>query len=166
MDKTTNYRIKWQHVLIIFAVLLATIPALIIGLNLIAKTEQEITHSINLQLTNVANNVSNEINFFFVDQLEKQFFIKKSLENESLGANEKVALIVSAVSSIDELVSIALIFGEKTGFSNAIQSQKEFADSSVSANNKELLELIENKAKVASELIAEDMQFGNPIYIE
>lgn len=166
MDKTTNYRVKWQHVLIIFAVLLATIPALIIGLNLIAKTEQEITHSINLQLTNVANNVSNEINFFFVNQLEKQFLIKKSLENESLGANEKVALIVSAVSSIDELVSIALIFGEKTGFSTAIQSQKEFADSSIYANNKELFELIENKAKVASELIAEDMQFGNPIYIE
>lgn len=166
MDKKTNYRIKWQHVLIIFAVFLATIPALIIGLNLIAKTEQEITHSINLQLTNVANNVSNEINFFFVDQLEKQFLIKKSLENESLGANEKVALIVSAVSSINELVSIALIFGEKTGFSTAIQSQKEFADSSISTNNAELFELINNKAKVAADLIADDMQFGNPIYIE
>ncbi len=124
MDKKTNYRIKWQHVLIIFAVFLATIPALIIGLNLISKTEQEITQSINLQLTNVANNVSNEINFFFVDQLEKQFLIKKSFENESLGVNEKVALIVSAVGSIDELVSIALIFGKNWIFNCNPKSER------------------------------------------
>ena len=166
LEKETNYRIKWQHLLIIFAVLLATLPALIIGLNLISKTEQEITQSINLQLTNVSNNVSNEINFFFVDQLEKQYLIKKSIENKNLGVDEKVALIVSAVGSIDELVSIALLFEEKTELSVAFQSQKDFADSSALHNNSELFKLIENKVNVANDLISSDMQFGNPIYLK
>ena len=166
MDKKTNYKIKWQHILIIFAVILATLPALIIGLNFISKTEQELTHSVNLQLTNIANNVSNEINFFFVDQLEKQYLIKRSIENEDLGVNEKIALVVTAVSSIDELVSTALIFKEKTGFSIAIQSQKDFIDSLDFSNNKKLFELIENSEIVAEELITNDKQFGNPIYIK
>jgi signal transduction histidine kinase len=101
-----------------------------------------------------------------VGQLEKQFLIKKSIENENLGANEKVALIVSSVSSIDELVSVALIFKEKKGYSVAIQSQKAFVDSLVSSNNLELFELIDNKIKVTDELISESKQFGNPIFIE
>ncbi|MCF6270141.1 MAG: ATP-binding protein [Melioribacteraceae bacterium] len=166
MEKKTNYKIKWQHVLIIFAIVLAVLPALIIGLNLISKTEQELTHSVNLQLTNIANNVSNEINFFFVDQIKKQYLIKKSVENESLGANEKVALIISAVSSIDELVSIALVFKERTGLTTAIQSQKAFVDSLDSDKNKEIFDVIGNMEKVADELISGDKQFGNPIYIK
>ncbi len=165
MEKKINYKIKWQHVLITFAIVLAVLPALIIGLNLISKTEQELTQSVNLQLTNIANNVASEINYFFVDQLEKQFLIKKSIENESLGVNEKIALIVSAVSSIDELISIELIFSEKAGFTSAIQSQKAFVDSLVLANNKELSELIKNSSVVASKLISEDKQFGSPMYI-
>ena len=165
MKRKTNYKIKWQHVLVVFAIVLAVLPALIIGLNLISKTEQELTHSVNQQLANVTNNVSREINFFFVDQLEKQYLIKKSIENESLGVNEKIALIVSAVSSIDELISIELIFKEKDGFTTAIQSQKAIVDSLVSTNNKELFELIENKIEVATKLISEDKQFGSPLYI-
>ncbi|MDA3862170.1 MAG: hypothetical protein PF445_13200, partial [Melioribacteraceae bacterium] len=143
MNKKINYKIKWQHVLIVFTIIISTLPALIIGLSLINKTEQELTQSVNLQLTDIANNASNEINHFFVGQLEKQFLIKRSIENENLGVSEKIALIVSAVSSIDELVSIELVFKEKTGFSTAIQSQKAFVDSLVSANNLDLVELIE-----------------------
>jgi len=165
LKRKTNYKIKWQHVLVVFAIVLAVLPALIIGLNLISKTEQELTHSVNQQLANVTNNVSREINFFFVDQLEKQYLIKKSIENESLGVNEKIALIVSAVSSIDELISIELIFKEKDGFTTAIQSQKAIVYSLVSTNNKELFELIENKIEVATKLISEDKQFGSPLYI-
>ena len=166
MNRKTNYKIKWQHILVIFAIVLAVLPALVIGLNLISKTEQELTHSVNLQLTNIANNVSNEINFFFVDQLEKQYLIKKSVENENLGVNEKVALIVSAVSSINELISIELIFKEKNGFTTAIQSQKALVDSLISSKNNELSELIKNKDDVANKLISQNKQFGNPLYIK
>ncbi len=69
----TSRRIKWQHELIIFAVILTALPALLLGLKIIDKTKAEITHGINLQLTNIADNVSNEINVFFVNQFEKQF---------------------------------------------------------------------------------------------
>ncbi len=166
MDKKINYRIKWQHILVIYAIVLAVLPALVIGINLINKIEQELIQSVNLQLTNVTNNVSNEINYFFVDQLEKQYLIKKSIENENLGVNEKVALIVSAVSSIDEIISIELFFKEKNKLTTAIQSQKAFIDSLVANKNTQLSKLIKNKDDVVNKLISENKQFGNPLFIK
>ncbi len=161
-----RYRLKWQHELIIFAILLTTIPALVIGISLIKKTKQDLTQNINSQLANISNNVSNEINLFFVDQIEKQYLIKKSIESEELGGNEKVALIISAVSSIDEVTSISLLFKEKDTLTTALQSEKAFIDSLDTNSKEELLGLIANKIDVANNLLREKRKFGNPIFIE
>lgn len=161
-----RYRLKWQHELIIFAILLTTIPALVVGISLIKKTKQELTQNINLQLTNTSNNVSNEINLFFVDQIEKQYLIKKSIQSKELGGNEKVALIISAVSSIDEVMSISLLFKERDSLTTALQSEKAFIDSLDLASREKLVGLISNKIDVANNLLREKRKFGNPIFIE
>lgn len=166
MDKKSKYKLKWQHELIILGFILAAVPALVISLNLINKTEQELTQSVNNQLSNIANNVSGDINMFFINQIEKQYLIKKSLENESLGADEKVSLIVSAVSSIDEVVSMALIFKEKDNYSIAVQIHKQFVDSLISDNNEELFNLLKNQDTVTDQLLNEQEQFGNPIHVQ
>ncbi len=166
MKDKVEFKLKWQYKLIMFTIILTTLPALIIGLRLIDKTEQELTQSVNMQLANISNNISNEINLFFVNQIEKQYLIKKSIENDDLGANEKIAMVVSAVSSIDELVSISLLFEEKTGFSTAFSSNKEYIDSLDSEKSSELLKLISNKENVANILVKGKNFFGNPIYIK
>jgi signal transduction histidine kinase len=165
-SKKNKYRLKWQHELFILGFILAAVPALVISLNLINKTEQELTQSVNTQLSNIANNVSDDINMFFINQIEKQYLIKKSLENETLGADEKVSLIVSAVSSIDEVVSMALIFKEKDNYSIAVQIHKHLVDSLISENNEELFNLLKNQDTVTDELLKEQEQFGNPIQLK
>lgn len=166
LNKKNKYKLKWQHELIILGFILAAIPALVISLNLISKTEQELKQSVNTQLSNIANNVSDDINMFFINQIEKQYLIKKSLESETLGADEKVSLIVSAVSSIDEVVSMALIFNEKSNYSIAVQIHKHFVDSLISNDNEELFKLLKNQDAVITELLKEEEQFGNPVYVE
>ena len=166
MIPINSRKIKWQHELFIFAVILTALPALMLGLKIIDKSETEITHGINLQLTNIADNVSNEINLFFISQLEKQYLLKKSIENENLGVNEKVALIVSSVSSMDEIISMSLIFKENENYSSAIQTHKENLDSLSASDKAELNALVSNSIEVGKSLIESDERFGNPVYLK
>jgi len=165
-EKKNNYGIKWQHKLVLFAVIITIVPALIIGLQLIDKTEQELTQSVNFELANTTNIVSNRINQFFTSQLDRLYLIKKSIESETLGVNEKVAIIVSAVGSVKEVESITLFFKEQSGYTTAVQSREELLDSLVTTNNSEVINLIKNQESVLESLIKEKKNFGNPVYVE
>jgi len=161
-----KFHIKWLHKLYIFAILIAVVPALFISLTLKGKTEQEITQFINTELTIIADDVAKEINDFFLNQLEKQSLLKKSLENEDLGSNEKVSLVVSAVKTIDELVSISIIFYENGSYSPAIQTRKSFFDSLLAAHNPAAAKLINDQIRITELLTKEGRQFGNPVFIK
>ena len=157
--------LKWQHKLFIFAIIVAIIPALIIGMSLINKTEEELTQSINIQITNIADNISSKINQFFVNQYEKEFLIKKALENNNLGIEGKLSLIVATVGSIDEVVSLSLIFKKNDNYSIAFRSHKEIIDSLLNAKDSVIQTLIAAPQKIVPKLLTKKENFGNPVYI-
>lgn len=120
------FQLKWHIELKIIAVLLTLVPTLIIGLRFINVAENEVISNVNDEVRIDAEGMANEVNNFFVNSLEHQLLIKRTLENENLSGEEKVSLLVESVENIDHLISTALVFRENEDeFSIAVQANKE-----------------------------------------
>jgi serine phosphatase RsbU (regulator of sigma subunit) len=92
--------------LIVFSVLLALIPVGISGWSMIQKTRDELKDSANTELMNAADDVRQEIEDFYRYILSPLRLIQKTLENESLGPNEKLQLLTEGMKNITELAAI------------------------------------------------------------
>jgi len=92
--------------LIIFSVFLALIPVSISGWSMIQKTRDELKDSANTELMNAADDVRQEIEDFYRYILSPLRLVQKTLENESLGPNEKLQLLTEGMKNIAELAAI------------------------------------------------------------
>ncbi len=160
-------RIKWHYKLFLLAILIAVIPALIISLNMISITETQLTSNVNDELINASRLLTHEIDLFFDEFTDKQRLMKSSIENDKLGSNEKVAILVSAVEDIEELIATKLLFqNSHGGFDEAITVIKE--DYENNEQNKSVLENI----YVGTEELASDKNLdreamiGDAVYAE
>jgi len=92
--------------LIIFSVFLALIPVGVSGLSMIQKTRDELKDSANTELLNAADDVRQEIEDFYRYVLSPLRLMQKTLENESIGSNEKLQLLTEGMKNINELAAI------------------------------------------------------------
>lgn len=127
--------IKWQYKLFILAAFLGIVPALFISMRLISITETELTSKINNELISATDNLSDDINSFFIESYQKQLLIKNSVENENLGPDEKISVMIASVEEIEEFLSIALFFeNNNSSFDMAIQVNTEELDDLIEEN--------------------------------
>ena len=129
-------KLKWQYKLFILAALLAILPALFISTRLISITETELTSKINDELLSATDKLSDDLYSFFSENYQKQMLIKKTVENENLGVDEKISVMIASVEEIEEFLSIALFFkNSSSSFDMALQVNTEDMDALIDQNN-------------------------------
>ncbi len=128
-------KLKWQYKLFILAALLALLPALFISNRLISIAETELTSKINDELLSATDKLSDDLYSFFTDNYQKQLLIKKSVENDNLGVDEKISVMIASVEEIEEFLSIAIFFENgSSSFDMALQVNTEDMDVLIEQN--------------------------------
>ncbi len=113
--------------LLILSMILALIPLGIAGKSMIQITRDELKSSANDNLITVASQVSQDIeDFYRYTWLAPLRLIKKAVESEDLGVNEKLSLLTEGMKSVNDLVALQIaVKGVK---SPLLVSQDEFSN--------------------------------------
>ncbi len=118
--------LKWQHKLFLIALVISIVPVLLISSNMIEITEETLTNNVNEELSNAANNLSDDINDYLIKAYEKIAIIENSIEDDNLGSNEKISLLVSGMRDINEVLTASLVFQNPDDtYSQALKIEKE-----------------------------------------
>ena len=115
--------------------IIATIPATIIVLNVLNIIKDELKSNINNQLLFSSTEVANQLDEHFNKTFEVLNIAKKNLLNENLGGNERINLLLSIIKSVDNIVGITIAFEAKDG--NIKQVVSAIKDS-ITVNNNNL----------------------------
>ena len=159
-------QLKWQHKLFLIALVISIVPVLLISSNMIGITEEALTTSVNEELSNAANNLSDDINDYLIKAYEKIAIIENSIEDENLGSNEKISLLVSGMRDINEVLTAGLVFHNTDGtFSQALKIEKESGESIPRAVKDRLDSYMTSCYSDLAKLEAEKRKFGNAQYL-
>ena len=101
-------RFTLRKKLLFFAVLLAIIPLVIAGRRMIVITQDELKSAANDELSVTAEQLAREIDALYTNTwLAPLLLIRNGIDNEQLGAEQKVALLTS-VEEVTDIVSLQL----------------------------------------------------------
>lgn len=120
-------KISWQKKLVFFAIIISLAPLIISDTNIISITKDELKSSTNNELISTANNLAEEINTFYKNNLlDYLLLIKIAVENENLGANEKASIMSAGVENKEDIISLNLLFEvTRDNFVSALNVNKE-----------------------------------------
>lgn len=125
ISKTIN-KIPWQIKLIFLMLLMAVIPGLIISYSVIGMIRDELKSNINGQLIYSSNSIASDIDSRIKKNLEILELSKNIVENPGLNSNEKIALLVSSVEKIDNLLLINISVVENGNVIEVLSTQKDY----------------------------------------
>ncbi len=110
--------------LLIFSIILALIPVVIVGTRMIQITKDELKSSANEQLSVVARQVAQDIDN--ATQLAPLRLIQKAVENKNLGGKEKLSLLTEVIKNVTDIVSVQI---SVEGYADPmLVNQVEFSD--------------------------------------
>ncbi len=160
-------RLNWHNKLILFAVMVAIIPIAISGFNMITSTKDELKSSTNYELMTTAGQLAQDVNTFYANRwLAPLLLIRSGLESEELGAEEKAAFLSAGIKSIEDIVSLALVFEVRPGESViAIETQKETFVQRLQAKSINVADILKPSFQEMASLRKEKMSLGYPRYV-
>jgi len=93
--------------LLLLFIILALIPLSVAGRSMIRITRDELKSAANDNLIMIASQVTQIIdNFYRYSWLNPLLLIQKTVENENLGANEKLSLLTEGMESAPDIVAL------------------------------------------------------------
>ncbi|MDM8550990.1 SpoIIE family protein phosphatase [Desulfobacterales bacterium HSG2] len=147
--------------LLVFSIILALIPVVIVGTRMIQITKDELKSSANEHLSAVASRVAQEIDNS--TQLGPLRLIRKAVENKNLGGKEKLSLLTEVIKNVTDIVAVQI---SVEGYSSPmLVTQVEFSNHlrASSLMPKETLEL--KPERIAALLKKEDLFAGDVVYL-
>jgi|GEM_PF-952592 len=107
MEKT--YKLSLRYKLLFFFILLALIPLGVSSWNMITITQDELKSAANEELSSTAVQIAGEIdNFYVYTWAAPLLMIKDAMDNERLGAEEKLSLLTLGVQETADIVGLQL----------------------------------------------------------
>lgn len=119
-------RIPWQIKLVLLMLIMAVIPALLISYGVVGLIRDELKSNINSQLIYSANSIASSIDSKLKKNVEILQLSKEIVENPELGSKEKIALLVSSVQKIDNLILLNISIEENGKIVEVINAQKDY----------------------------------------
>jgi signal transduction histidine kinase len=149
MLKRFTNKIPWQIKLVILMLFMAIIPGLLISYGITGVIRDELKSNINGQLIFSSNSIAASIDSEIKKNIEFIEFTKNIIENPRLGAEEKIALMVSSVEKIDNLLLLNLSINENNRLVEVLNTNKDV----VHTNSNNHISFPNNlKAKLISEI--------------
>jgi len=119
-------KLPWHIKLVLLMLITAVVPALLISYGVIGLIRDELKSNINGQLIYSANSIASSIDSKLKKDLEILLLSKEIVENPDLGSNEKIALLVSSVQKIDNLILLNISVKEKDKIVEVLNTQKDY----------------------------------------
>ncbi len=103
------FRLNLRNKLLLFSVLIAIIPLLIAGQNLIRIARDEMKSSANEQLVTTARQITGEIDDIYERAwLAPLLLIRNAIDDENLGIREKISLLTQGIANLQEVVALQI----------------------------------------------------------
>ncbi|WP_051511607.1 adenylate/guanylate cyclase domain-containing protein [Skermanella stibiiresistens] len=104
-----NIRVSLRNKLLIFAIVIAVVPIIVVGRSMIRIAQDELKSSANGELLAVAEQLVSEIN----DRSERTWLaplllIRNAIDDERLGVPEKIALLTLGIKDIPEFAALQI----------------------------------------------------------
>jgi adenylate cyclase len=101
------FRLTLRNKLLLFAIVIAIVPLLVAGRAMIRIAGDELKSSVNEQLVSTAEELAHEIDTFFERTwLTPLLLIRNAIDDESLGVEEKIALLKAGVADSPDIVAL------------------------------------------------------------
>lgn len=120
-------KLSWKLKLYLFAIVITVIPTLVAVYNSSDIIFDELKQSNNDELRTKTRVIANHVNNFYKNSiLSTLLIIKDAFENEDLNPSEKVGLLLSAVESNEEIISLSILFQyDETNIVTALETIKD-----------------------------------------
>ena len=93
-------KISWSAKLLIFSVIVAAVPLMITGYNILGIAEEELKSNLNSELLNNVNGVSEKVDNYFEDWIRNLIIISDGIEDQNLGDNERYSFLYNGIGNI------------------------------------------------------------------
>jgi adenylate cyclase len=108
-DDDRGMRISLRSKLLVFAIVIAVVPLVVAGRNMIRIAQDELKSSANSELVTTAEQIVAEIN----DRAERTWLaplvlIRNAIDDERLGVREKIALLTLGIADIPEYAALQI----------------------------------------------------------
>ncbi|MBU1101292.1 MAG: HAMP domain-containing protein [Bacteroidetes bacterium] len=133
--------ISWQKKLFFFASIIAIVPTLFVTNNIISIAKEELKSSTNSELLSTANQLSDELNYFYKSLFETMKILKNGLENDLLDSQEKLSFLLAGIENVNYILSIKVLVDEGKNFVDAVEVRKDsifIKNSAIPLNDEEL----------------------------
>jgi len=118
-------KVPWQLKLLFLMLVMAILPSFIISYNITGMIRDELKSNINQQLVSSSKEISSGINSEVNKSFETLSLFKNIIENQNLAADQKVALMVSGIKKIDNILSLSVTVKEKGKYIEAFSTKKD-----------------------------------------
>lgn len=120
-------RFSLRAKLLFFSVALAILPLVVAGRAIIRIAQDELKDSVNQELSTAAARISEQIDERYANTwLGPLLMVRNAIDDETLGAEEKVALLTSGIEDLNDIVALQVTAEGVT--SPVVTAKDTFAD--------------------------------------
>lgn len=161
-------KLSWRKKLFLLAVCATLIPIGISSYRMIDITQDELKTNVNNDLILTTDQVAHEINDVYTNNwLAPLLLIKSGLENEDLGAGERISFLTAGIENIEDIVSLAVYFELQTGkYTSALETTKDVFKDRLRGKSPEAAGILTFGGEEIAEHLAQGKPIGNLVYID
>ena len=161
MSLSVLFKPNLRKKLLFFSIVLAIIPLGISGNNMITITRDELKSSANEEISATAAELAGEVDSWYLDIWKApMLLIKNAIDNENLGAREKVSLLTTGLKNISDIVTLQVtvrgfetpILAIQDGFSQKLQEAEYDPISVLKLSQAEIDSLLEGREDFVGDL--------------
>lgn len=101
-------KISWSAKLLIFSVIVAAVPLMITGYNILGIAEEELKSNLNSELLNNVNGVSEKVDNYFEDWIRNLIIISDGIEDQNLGDNERYSFLYNGIGNLPDIINCSV----------------------------------------------------------
>ncbi|GJQ62036.1 MAG: hypothetical protein SCALA702_10890 [Melioribacteraceae bacterium] len=119
-------KISWSAKLLIFSVIVAAVPLMITGYNILGIAEEELKSNLNSELLNSVNGVSEKVDNYFEDWIRNLIIISDGIEDQNLGDNERYSFLYNGIGNIPDVINCSVyIENDDNDWNLAVELNRE-----------------------------------------
>jgi len=111
--KKSWFSVSLRKKILFFSIMLALIPLGVSSTSMITITRDELKSAVNDRLINTSEQIAKEIDDLYLRAwLMPLMVIRDAIDNQEIGADEKISILKTGISNIGDFISLGLCVGD------------------------------------------------------